>query len=48
MERWFEFHLYLANWGLRRLMIRLPKRLFREDIDPFLRSRLGGGRDLGR
>ena len=29
----------LANWGSRRLMIRLPKRLFRrEDIDPFLRE----------
>ena len=24
MERWFELHLYLANWGSRRLMIRLP------------------------
>ena len=39
MERWFDLHLYLANWGSRRLMIRLPKRLFRrEDIDPFLRE----------
>jgi hypothetical protein len=28
MERWFDLHLYLANWGSRRLMIRLPKRLF--------------------
>jgi hypothetical protein len=27
MERWFDLHLYLANWGSRRLMIRLPKRL---------------------
>lgn len=27
MERWFDLHLYLANWGTRRLMIRLPKRL---------------------
>jgi hypothetical protein len=26
MERWFDLHLYLANWGSRRLMIRLPKR----------------------
>ena len=24
MERWFDLHLYLANWGSRRLMIRLP------------------------
>jgi hypothetical protein len=27
MERWFDLDLYLANWGSRRLMIRLPKRL---------------------
>jgi hypothetical protein len=27
MERWFDLHLYLANWGSRRLMIRLPRRL---------------------
>ena len=24
MELWFDLHLYLANWGERRLMIRLP------------------------
>ena len=27
MEQWFDLHLYLANWGTRRLMVRLPKRL---------------------
>ena len=27
MERWFDLHLYLANWGARRFMIRLPARL---------------------
>ena len=27
MERWFDLHLYVANWGTRQLMIRLPKRL---------------------
>ena len=27
MERWFDLHLYLANWGSRRLMIRLPARM---------------------
>jgi hypothetical protein len=27
MERWFDLHLYLANWGARRLMMRLPKRM---------------------
>ena len=27
MERWFDLHLYLANWGARRLMIRFSARL---------------------
>jgi len=37
MERWFDLHLYLANWGSRRLMIRLPKRLVdRRFLDVFL------------
>ena len=27
MERWFDLHLYLANWGTRRLMMKLPRRL---------------------
>lgn len=27
VERYFDLHLYLANWAARRLMIRLPKRL---------------------
>ena len=26
MERWFDLHLYLTNWGTRRLMIRVPGR----------------------
>lgn len=38
MEQWFDLHLYLANCGARRLMMRLPKRfLNRADVDPFLR-----------
>jgi hypothetical protein len=37
MDRWFDLHLYLANWGSRRLMIRLPKRLVdRRRLDGFL------------
>ncbi len=37
MERWFDFHLYLANWGSRRLMIRLPARMVdRHRLDAFL------------
>ena len=27
VERYFDLHLYFANWAARRLMIRLPKRL---------------------
>ncbi len=39
MERWFDLHLYLANWGSRRLMIRLPARMIdRHLIEPFLRE----------
>ncbi len=39
MERWFDLHLYLANWGSRRLMMRLPKRLVdRSLVDAFLRE----------
>jgi len=37
MERWFDLHLYLANWGSRRLMVRLPARLLdRRLLDAFL------------
>ena len=37
MERWFDLHLYLANWSTRRLMLRVPKRLVnRTDIESFL------------
>ena len=37
MERWFDLHLYVANWGTRILMIRLPKRLVdRSVIDRFV------------
>lgn len=39
MERWFDLHLYVANWGTRRLMIRLPRRfLDRSRIRVFLRE----------
>jgi hypothetical protein len=39
MERWFDLHLYLANWGTRRLMLRVPVRFLNPaDIDPFLRE----------
>lgn len=39
MERWFDLHLYLANWGTRRLMLRVPKRFVNQaEIGPFLRE----------
>lgn len=37
MENWFDLHLYLANWGSRRLMLRWPARLVdRHLLDAFL------------
>jgi hypothetical protein len=37
MERWFDLHLYMANWGSRRLMMRLPARLIdRDRLDAFI------------
>ncbi len=31
MNRWFDLHLYLANWGSRRFMIKLPKKFIDRD-----------------
>jgi hypothetical protein len=49
MEEWFDLHLYLANWGTRRLMIRVPERLIDRRVvdaclvDPeFARARVAG------
>jgi hypothetical protein len=30
MEQYFDAHLYLANWGSRQLLLRLPKQI----LDP--------------
>ncbi|MGA3310852.1 MAG: hypothetical protein ABSD08_19905 [Xanthobacteraceae bacterium] len=39
MERWFDLHLYVANWGSRRMMIRLPARMIdRHLLEAFLRE----------
>ena len=39
MERWFDLHLHVTNWGTRRLMIRMPKRVLDpQRLDPFLRE----------
>jgi hypothetical protein len=43
MERWFDLHLYLANWGSRRLMIKLPARLVDHDR---MRAILGFAEDV--
>jgi hypothetical protein len=32
MERYYDAHLYYANWGTRRLMLRLPRTLLDPDI----------------
>jgi hypothetical protein len=37
MRRWFDLHLYYADFGARRLMMRFPKRLvLRKSLDRFL------------
>src|SRR5215831_3036876 len=42
MERWFDLHLYLTNWGTRRLMLRVPARFVNAvDIDRFLVRSIG-------
>ena len=39
MERWFDLHLYLANWGTREFKMRLPARLVdRKRIAALLRG----------
>ena len=48
MERYFDAFLYLANWGTRLVMIRLPSSLL--DLigainQPLLRRRLVGDRE---
>lgn len=44
MESSFDLHLYLANWGTRRLMIRWPARLIdRKALAPFLHGADGVG-----
>src|SRR6266702_8306115 len=37
VARWFDLHLYQANWGSRRLIMRLPRRfLDPNDVDRFV------------
>jgi hypothetical protein len=39
MKRWFDLHLYVSNWGTRRLMLRFPKRLVdQRRLETFLRE----------
>ncbi|RCG23373.1 hypothetical protein DQ384_33940 [Sphaerisporangium album] len=39
MERYYDAHLYLANWGTHRVMLRLPRTLL--DLDIAERYRVG-------
>ena len=32
MEQYFDAHVYIANWGTHRLMLRLPRRFFDEKV----------------
>jgi hypothetical protein len=32
MERYYDAHLYLANWGSRRIMFRFPRTLLNLDV----------------
>ena len=34
MERYFDSHLYLTNWGTRELMLRLPSRVLDPAVEP--------------
>ncbi|MDR6317938.1 hypothetical protein [Actinoplanes couchii] len=43
MERYFDAHLYLANWGSRRFMLRLPRTV----LDPATASRFCVGDSAG-
>lgn len=37
VERHYDAHLYLANWGTRRLLLRLPRSLLHPDaVEPYL------------
>ena len=39
MRRWFDMHVYVANWGAHRLMMRLPEHLVdRSKWGPFIRG----------
>jgi hypothetical protein len=41
MQTWFDLHVYVANWGSQRLMIRLPARL----LDRRLVDHIAGAAD---
>ncbi|MFB6392967.1 hypothetical protein [Polymorphospora lycopeni] len=43
MERYFDAHLYLANWGTRRIMLRLP----RASLDPGTAAKFCVGESAG-
>jgi hypothetical protein len=46
MERYFDAHLYLANWGTRRIMLRLPRAVL--DAEPAEKFCVGDSQFPGR
>lgn len=48
VERYFDAHLYVTNWGVHRLMLRLPARLFAaQRARPYLAGRCLSLREKG-
>ena len=47
VERYFDAHLYFANWGTRRLIVRLPAARRRQAVAPIFprAARVHGGRE---
>lgn len=49
MDRYFDAHLYLANWGSRRVVLRLPKKLLRVDtVERYLLDEHVQARSVGK
>jgi len=49
MERYFDAHLYFANWGMHRLMLRVPKaRVDLAALEPYFTARRATAARLAR
>jgi hypothetical protein len=40
MRQYFDAHVYVANWGTQRLMLKIPRDLIDVDIAPVIRRRV--------